>query len=214
MFLTTGEGLITIDAPQPIGEKYLSAISEVTTEPITHMIYSHHHADHTGSAGQIFSSNVQMIAHNQTAAVLDQENDPNRPVPAITFDESPYVLSLGDKVIELYHVGNFHSNGDLIIFIPQSKVVMVVDLLRLGAAPYRAFGVTPDMDQYLETHDILINDFDFDLLVSGHTNILVTKENVKTNKHFTLDVMDNINTAMNMSPGNVVEKCVELTTSN
>jgi len=213
MFLTTGEGVIAIDAPQPIGEKYLSAIGEVTTEPITHMIYSHHHGDHTGAAGQIFSSNVQMIAHNQTVEVLTQENDPNRPVPSITFDESPYVLSLGDKIIELYHVGNFHSNGDLIILIPQSKVVMVVDLLRPDSAPYRAFGVTPDMDQYLETHDILINDFDFELLVSGHTNILGTKEHVKTNKQFTLDVMDNITTALSLSPSNVVEKCVELTTS-
>jgi hypothetical protein len=48
MFLTTGEGVIVIDAPQPIGEKYLQAIQEVTDEPITHMIYSHSHADHTG----------------------------------------------------------------------------------------------------------------------------------------------------------------------
>ncbi|MGH1522250.1 MAG: Kazal-type serine protease inhibitor domain-containing protein, partial [Nitrosopumilus sp.] len=41
MFLTTGEGVIVIDAPQPIGEKYIQAIQEVTEEPITHMIYSH-----------------------------------------------------------------------------------------------------------------------------------------------------------------------------
>ncbi|MEK0360751.1 MAG: MBL fold metallo-hydrolase, partial [Nitrosopumilus sp.] len=54
MFLTTGEGVIVVDAPQPLGEKYLQAIQEVTNEPITHMIYSHSHQDHTGAAGQIF----------------------------------------------------------------------------------------------------------------------------------------------------------------
>ena len=33
MFLTTGEGVIVIDAPQPLGEKYLEAVAEVTDEP-------------------------------------------------------------------------------------------------------------------------------------------------------------------------------------
>ena len=90
---------------------------------------------------------------------------------------------------------------------------MVVDLLRPGITPYRAFAVTPDMDQYLKTHDILINDFDFDVLISGHTGILATKDHIKQNKQFVLDVMDNIKEAMTLVDSDkVVEKCVELTT--
>ena len=81
MFLTTGQGVIVIDAPQPIGEKYIQAIQEVTDEPITHMIYSHSHADHTGAAGQIFPSDIEYIAHSDTADILISENDPNRPIP-------------------------------------------------------------------------------------------------------------------------------------
>jgi hypothetical protein len=34
MFLVTGEGVIVIDAPQPLGGKYLEAIADVTDEPI------------------------------------------------------------------------------------------------------------------------------------------------------------------------------------
>ncbi|MDH3203353.1 MAG: DUF4377 domain-containing protein [Nitrosopumilus sp.] len=215
MFLTTGQGVIVIDAPQPIGEKYIAAINEVTDEPITHMIYSHHHQDHTGAAGQIFSSDIQYISHKQTADVLMQENDPNRPVPTITFDDDMYTLSVGDKTLELHFVGNYHSNGDLIIIIPENKIVMLVDLLRPGITPFRAFAVTPDMDQYLQTHDILINDFDFDVLVSGHTGILATKDHVKQNKQFALDVMNNVKQAISTLVGSdkVVEKCVELTTA-
>ncbi len=213
MFLTTGKGVIVIDAPQPIGEKYIDAINEVTDEPITHMIYSHHHQDHTGAAGQIFASDIQYISHKQTADILMQENDPNRPVSSITFDDKMYELTLGDKTLELHHIGNYHSNGDLIITIPENKIVMVVDLLRPGITPYRAFAVTPDMDQYLKTHDVLINDFDFDVLVSGHTGILATKEHVKQNKQFTLDVMNNIQNAMILVDSDrIVEKCVVVTT--
>ena len=60
---------------------------------------------------------------------------------------------------------------------------------------------------------MLINDFDFDVLVSGHTGILATKEHVKQNKQFTLDVMNNIKNAMILvGSDKVVEKCVEITT--
>ena len=92
-----------------------------------------------------------------------------------------YEVSVGSKTLELYHVGNFHSNGDLIIIIPENRIAMVVDLLRPGAAPYRAFAVTPDISQYIKTHDILVNDFDFDVLISGHTGIRATKDHSKTN---------------------------------
>ena len=213
MFLTTGQGVVAIDAPQPIGEKYIDAIQEVTDEPITHMIYSHPHADHTGAAGQIFPADIQYIAHKQTADILAQENDPNRPVPTITFDDNMYEVSVGDKTLDLYHVGNFHSTGDLIIIIPENKIAMVVDLLRPGAAPYRAFAVTPDISQYIKTHDILVNDFDFDVLISGHTGILATKDHIKTNKEFAMDVMNNVQNAIFLSgPDTAVEKCVEITT--
>jgi len=210
LFLTTGQGLIAIDAPQPIGENYVAAINEMTEEPVTHMIYSHHHADHTGATSQIFSSNIEYISHKQTADILTQENDPKRPIPTITFNDSFYTLSVGNKTIELYHLGNFHSAGDLLILIPQSKVAMIVDLFRPDAAPYKAFGVTPDMDQYLKTHDLLISDFDFDLLVSGHTEKLATKENIKTNKQFTLDVMDAVKNAIDSKSENPIEECVKV----
>ena len=213
MFLTTGQGVIVIDAPKPIGEKYLDAIKEVTDEPITHMIYSHHHQDHTGAAGEIFPADIEYISHKQTADILAQENDPNRPIPTLAFDEDMYAMSIGNHTIELYFIGNYHSNGDLIIIIPDDKIAMAVDLLRPGVTPYRAFAVTPDMDQYLQTHDRLINDFDFDVFVSGHTGILATKDHIKQNKQFALDVMDNVKEAITLvGSDNAVEKCVDLTT--
>ena len=213
MFLTTGEGAVVIDAPQPIGEKYLDAIKEVTDEPITHMIYSHHHQDHTGAAGEIFPADITYVSHKQTADVLIQEDDPNRPIPTLTFDDDMYELSVGNQTLELHFIGNYHSKGDLVILSPENKIAMAVDLMRPGITPYRAFAVTPDMDQYLNTHDILVNDFDFDVFVSGHTGILATKDHIKQNKEFALDVMDNVKNAIEMvGPDQAVEKCVEVTT--
>ena len=69
MFLTTGEGVIVVDAPPTIGDKILKAIAEVTDEPITHVIYSHSHADHIGAAG-LFPASATYIAHEDTKVHL------------------------------------------------------------------------------------------------------------------------------------------------
>jgi glyoxylase-like metal-dependent hydrolase (beta-lactamase superfamily II) len=213
MFLATGQGLIVIDAPQPLGGKYLQAIRETTSEPITHMIYSHPHPDHVGAAGQIFPANITYIAHKETADALAEADDPNRPVPTVTF-ENQYTLSVGKQTIELYHVGNYHSTGDTVIYLPEQRVAMAVDLLRPGITPFRAFAVTPDIDQYIEMHRTLLEDFDFAVLVSGHTQLLATKENVNTNLEFTLDVMENSRQALETSTGpDAIKSCSDITVS-
>lgn len=210
MFLATGEGVIAIDAPQPIGEKYLQAIRETTDEPITHMIYSHAHPDHVGVAGQVFPANITYIAHNATASALAEAQDPNRPVPNVTFEDR-YTLSVGKHTIELYHLTDYHSSGDTVIYLAEQKIAMVVDLLRPGITPFRAFAVTPDIEQYIEMHSRLVEDFDFAVLVSGHTQLLATKEHVNTNLEFTRDVMENSRQALNTSQSTAVQTCSDLT---
>jgi glyoxylase-like metal-dependent hydrolase (beta-lactamase superfamily II) len=50
MFLVTRNGVVVVDAPPDLGGKLLVAIEEVTPKPVTHLIYSHAHADHIGAA--------------------------------------------------------------------------------------------------------------------------------------------------------------------
>ena len=69
MFLTTGEGVIVVDAPPSIGENVLKAIKETTDEPITHVIYSHSHADHIAAAS-MYPEDAIYIAHEETALRL------------------------------------------------------------------------------------------------------------------------------------------------
>ena len=206
MFMTTGQGVVAVDAPQPIGEKYLEAINEVTDESITHMIYSHHHRDHTGAAGQIFPETITYISHEDAAAEIAAENDPDRPVPNMILEGSSNTLEIGDKIIELHNIGDFHSKGNLLILLPQHKIAMLVDLFRPGESPYRAFGVTPDIDLYLKTHDVL-QTFDYTVLISGHTELLATKKHVETNKMFTQSIMDDAKAGLE-SGNAALETCV------
>lgn len=75
MFLTTGEGVIVVDAPPNTGERILAAISSATDEPITHVVYSRSHNDHIGAAA-LYPDDAVIIAHEETAAHLANKNDP------------------------------------------------------------------------------------------------------------------------------------------
>jgi len=189
MFLTTGEGVIVVDAPEGMGEKYLKAVAEVTDEPITHVVYSHIHRDHIGAA-HIFPDDATIISHKDAADHLTMKNDPNRPVPTVTFDDT-YTLSVGDQTLELSYVGAFHSKGDILIYAPQQKVLMVVDVFHPKHAPFKAFAITKDMGNYISVHDKIL-EYDVVAIISGHQHILGTPDDVKTNKEFTLDVMNNV----------------------
>ncbi len=165
MFLTTGQGVIVVDAPPSIGENYLNAIAEVTEEPITHVIYSHTHNDHIGSAS-IFPDDAVYIAHKNAAASLEERNDPNRPLPTVTFDDT-YVLEVGNQILELEYNGPMHEPGNIFIYAPNQKVLMAVDLIFPGWTPFKDLAMAQDVPAFLAAPDEIL-EYDFDVLVGGH----------------------------------------------
>ena len=136
MFFVTGEGIIVIDAPPAIGDKIFKAISEVTNETITHLIYSHSHKDHIGAAHLIFKQQpeIEIIAQNETAEILKMRNDPDRPIPTTTFVDNT-TLTIGNKTIQLTYPGPYHQKGNIFIYVPEQKVLMTVDQLAPGEVP-------------------------------------------------------------------------------
>jgi len=188
MFLTTGEGVIAIDAPPTIGENYLKAISDVTDEPITHVIYSHTHIDHIGAAS-MYPDDAIIISHAETAAQLIQRQDPNRPVPEIIFDES-YTLEVGNKRLELNYHGPIHESGNIFIYSPEEKVLMVVDVVFPGWVPFKNLAMAQDVPAYLAAHDKIL-EYDFDIFVGGHLTRLGTYLDVQIQKQYFDDIAAN-----------------------
>ena len=106
LFFVATDSVIVVDAPPTIGEKFLQAIESVTSSPVSHVVYSHAHADHIGAAYLFGSpSKVTFVAHQLTADELAQSPDyKHRPAPAITF-ESEYSLKVGNQSVELKYLG-------------------------------------------------------------------------------------------------------------
>jgi len=187
MFLTTGQGVIAVDAPPSIGENYLKAIADVTSEPITHVIYSHTHNDHVGSIS-MFPDDAVYIAHQDAADTLVQRNDPNRPIPTITFEDK-YTLEVGTQTLELEYNGPMHEPGNIFIYAPQQKVLMVVDLVFPGWTPFKDLAMAHDVPAFLAAPDKIL-EYDFDTYIGGHLTRLGTVEDVEIQKEYFQDIQN------------------------
>src|SRR6185312_11345462 len=69
-FLTTSAGVVLFDAPPSIGHNLQRAIDEIAaangvSNKVTHVVYSHHHADHLG-ASSLFGGDVVRVGHTET----------------------------------------------------------------------------------------------------------------------------------------------------
>jgi glyoxylase-like metal-dependent hydrolase (beta-lactamase superfamily II) len=181
MFLVSSQGVIAIDPLPNLGSKYLKAIADVTNKPITHVIYSHEHTDHIAAA-YLFPKNAVYIAQKSTAEILARRNDPRRPAPTVTFDQN-YTLTVGDQTLVLEYKGVNHEGGNIFIYAPKQKVLMLVDVIYPGWMPYKNLGIAEDVPGYIQAHHDALN-YDFDTLVAGHVDRLGTRQDVRTSLDF------------------------------
>jgi glyoxylase-like metal-dependent hydrolase (beta-lactamase superfamily II) len=137
-FLTTPDGVVIFDAPPNIGHNIRRAVDEVTaanglTNQVTHMVYSHHHADHQG-ASSLFGGDIVRIGHEETRRLLLRDDDPARPVPDVTFSDR-YTLEVGGERVELAWHGPNHSPDNIYIHFPGHDTLIFIDVVNAGWIP-------------------------------------------------------------------------------
>jgi glyoxylase-like metal-dependent hydrolase (beta-lactamase superfamily II) len=157
MFIRTGSGVIAVDAPPALGENLLAAIEEVTDEPVTHVIYSHWHADHIGAAS-VYGSKVKRIAHDKTRELLERFPDPNRPLPTETFSKDA-TLDVNGVKVELSYKGQNHSEGNIFIYVPKPKILAAIDIASPGWVTFRDCDSSENLSGYVQAFDQILGGF-------------------------------------------------------
>ena len=200
MFMVTDKGVVAVDAPPSLGQKYLKAIAEVTSKPVNYLIYSHAHIDHIGAAG-LFPKNVSVIAQEETARELQRAKAVAKnvtmvpPIPTITFSKN-YTLAIGNQTLKLDYYGSNHLPGNIFIYAPKQKVLMLVDIVFPGWVPFPYLAIAKDATGFINAHDIALDKYDFDKFVGGHLTRLGTRNDVAIQKEF-IDDLKNAATRAN-----------------
>ncbi len=141
LFLTA-TGAVVVDTKNPgWGQPLLEAVRKVTDKPVTMVINTHAHYDHTN--GQVeFPASVEVVAHENTKRYMEEANpvyglqsgpQPNifkdnggRGMPARTFRDT-LTLGSGADRIDLHYFGRAHTGGDTYVVFPALGVMHVGD---------------------------------------------------------------------------------------
>ena len=139
------DGIVVVDDEYlPLAEKIEAALKGLTDKPVKFVLNTHWHGDHTGGnpyfgekAPIIAQANVRKrLANGGKTRFGETKPAPKVALPVITFDEDVSVHLNGED-IRAIHIANGHTDGDSVIFFPQSKVVhMGDDFFNGGMFPF------------------------------------------------------------------------------
>jgi cyclase len=134
----TDTGVVLVDTKLTgWGQVILDKVKSVTDKPVTTIINTHTHGDHTGS-NAFFGPTVDIVAHENTKtnmAKMDAFNGDNaRFLPKRTFTDK-LTIGAGKNEVDLYYFGRGHTNGDAWIVFPALRVMHTGDMFAWKDAP-------------------------------------------------------------------------------
>ena len=134
----TNTGVVLVDTKYPgFGTRILDQVKSVTNKPVTMVINTHTHGDHTGGNGEL-PKTVELVAHDNTRANMarmDEFKGENAAfLPKKTYKDRMSLFGGKDR-IELYYFGAGHTNGDAVIVFPALRTAVMGDLFARKWAP-------------------------------------------------------------------------------
>lgn len=193
LVLVRNEGVVLVDTMLPgAGGGILAQIRSVTDKPVTMIINTHTHFDHTGSNTE-FPQTVEFVAHENTRAHLARaqcepvtncgafKGDNAKFLPKRTYGDRLTLFS-GKDQIDLYHFGRGHTNGDTFVVFPAARAMHAGDMFPRQQMPFidvaNSGGSAVDFGPtLLKAAGTLRN---IDTVVGGHTFTPVTWNDFKT----------------------------------
>jgi cyclase len=137
--------LIVDDQYAPLADKIKAALKSISDKPVKFVLNTHWHGDHTGG-NPYFGETAPIIAHenvrqrlqsggNITFLKMEVPPAPKAALPVVTFDDKLKIHINGED-IRAIHFPKGHTDGDIVVFFPQSNVVHMGDDFFAGMFPF------------------------------------------------------------------------------
>ncbi len=205
--VSTGPQPFVIDDQLPFSsKKVIAKIQELTDQPITFVLNTHFHGDHTGGNSAMKELGAIIVSHNNARTRMTQEsisalfgkkNPPSDPSawPVVTFTEEMHFY-INEQDIHIRHLKNAHTDGDVIIHFPKANVIHAGDVFLQGAYPIIDYHAGGSMAGVIAANDELIAlANDQTKIIPGHGN-LSTVDEVKAFKALCLTIQQRVEKAI------------------
>ena len=135
--LITDAGVTLVDTKLANwGQALLDKLKTITPKPVTMIINTHTHGDHTGNDDKF--GRVELIAHENTKANMAKmpafAGDKAQFLPSKTFSNT-LTIGKGASQIDLHYFGRAHTNGDAVIIFPGLRIAAMGDIFAWKDGP-------------------------------------------------------------------------------
>jgi cyclase len=167
---TSDNGVLLVDSKfDNEYDRYMELLRTVTDQPVRYLINTHMHPDHTGGNARIEALGSTIVATENARRRLAEAQATG--LPTITFDDHMR-LFFGGRAMDLYWLGRGHTDGDLVIHLPEEGLVLTGDLFAGGdpfvrLIDYNGGGSLAEWSATLEN----VLELDFDRVIPGHTEM-------------------------------------------
>jgi glyoxylase-like metal-dependent hydrolase (beta-lactamase superfamily II) len=147
----------------------MSQLATITDQPVRFVINTHLHQDHTGGNALLQGLDADVIASENARRIMAETQTEG--LPNITIDDYLRVYH-GDFVLDLHYFGRGHTDGDIVIHLPEERLVVTGDLFAtwepyVHLIHYAAGGSGRDWSRTLER----ALELDFDTVIPGHSGV-------------------------------------------
>lgn len=144
--VSSGEdGVLVIDSQYAaLTDKIRAAVAAISDKPLRFLINTHWHGDHTGGNENLAKTGAVIFAHENVRermsvaqSIFGRETpaSPEQALPVVTFNQGITFHLNGDD-IDLFHISNAHTDGDVLIRFRKANVLHMGDIYFAGSYPF------------------------------------------------------------------------------
>ena len=179
-FITGSESVSVVDTcfTEARTRAFLQAIKSVTDLPLRTLVNTHHHGDHTH--GNYLVSDASIIGHELCRqTVIDTGLHALHPLfPNVTWGDlelAPPFITFNDRLdlyvddlkLELHFMGPAHTTNDVVVWLPERKLLFTGDLVFNQGTPFVAMGSIAGSLVALDR----LREFGAETIVPGHGSV-------------------------------------------
>jgi cyclase len=153
------------------GQAMMDKIKTVTNKPVTRIINTHTHGDHTGN-NDFFGASVEVVAHENTKANMEKmkafAGEKAQFLPKKTYKDK-LTIGSGKDQIDLFYFGPGHTNGDTWVVFPSLRILQAGDMVAWKDAPLCDRGNGGSCVAFPKTlANVVANIKNIDTVIPGH----------------------------------------------
>ncbi len=177
------DGIVVIDTlvSSKQAKRFIKDIRAISKKPIKYVVNTHYHLDHTfGNAdfkrlGAVIISHINdsknLKAHGETAlknakdyGLTEKDMKGTRiAYPALAFTDR-MEIDLGDQKIELIYIRPSHTDGSVLVYLPDKKILFAGDILFTNYHPFLGEG---NIEEWVKVLDYIMT-IDVEKIIPGH----------------------------------------------